>query len=102
MRGGYIRSFCLLTCAHVNALLHADAGYWSYLWSEVFAYDVIAPFEEYSLDSGAAGVAALRSLGLRFRRELLEPCASVPADRMLENFLGRPPTDAAWIAKVVQ
>jgi Zn-dependent oligopeptidase len=80
----------------------ADAGYWSYLWSEVFAYDVIAPFDEHSLDDNMGGAEALRSLGMRFRRELLEPCASVPADRMLENFLGRPPTDAAWIAKVVQ
>jgi thimet oligopeptidase len=79
-----------------------DAGYFGYLWSEVYAYDVLEPFEKHSLDGGEAGAAALQDLGMRFRQCLLEPCASVPATEMLENFLGRPPSDSAWIAKVVQ
>ena len=50
-----------------------DAGYYGYLWSEVFAYDIVAAFK-----ASPNGGYLDASLGRKFRDTCLEPCASKP------------------------
>jgi thimet oligopeptidase len=71
-----------------------DAGYYSYLWSEVFAYDVLSLFpEEKEWDQ-------LQEIGIKYRRTMLEPGGSISGDAMLQNFLGRAPSDGTFIREV--
>ncbi len=65
-----------------------DAGYYGYLWSEVFAQDMFTKFEKDGLLN--------TEVGLRYRREVLEKGDTVPADKMLVSFLGRKPNNKAF------
>ncbi len=58
-----------------------DAGYYGYLWSEVFGDDMFSRF-------AAEGVTD-PTVGGEYRREILERGGSVDATEMLERFLGR-------------
>ncbi len=69
-----------------------DAGYYGYLWSEVFGDDMFSMFEEAGLTDPA--------VGMRYRREILEPNGSRDADDLLFAFLGRPPSNQAFLAKL--
>ena len=69
-----------------------DAGYYGYLWSEVFGDDMFSRF-------AAEGVTSPK-VGGEYRREILEKGGSVDANEMLERFLGRPPNNAAFLAKL--
>jgi len=69
-----------------------DAGYYGYLWSEVFAADMFTLFEERGvLDAG---------LGQRYRDTILAKGRSIEPDALLEEFLGRPASDAAFLRKI--
>lgn len=67
-----------------------DAGYYGYLWSKVFGLDMFSRFEE-------AGVTS-PDIGLAYRRAILEPGGSKDAADLLRDFLGREPSNAAFLA----
>jgi thimet oligopeptidase len=59
-----------------------DAGYYGYLWSKVFAQDMFTMFEQGGLENPA--------IGMRYRREILEPGGTAEPEALLVRFLGRP------------
>jgi len=65
-----------------------DAGYYGYAWSRVYAQDLFSAFEDGHLDDPA--------VGLRYRREILEPGGSREPDELVRRFLGREPGPAAF------
>lgn len=65
-----------------------DAGYYGYAWSRVYAQDLFSAFENGHLDDDA--------VGLRYRREILEPGATREPDELVRRFLGRESTPAAF------
>jgi Zn-dependent oligopeptidase len=66
-----------------------DAGYYGYLWSEVLGDDLFGRF-------AAEGVTS-PAVGADYRRAILEPNGSRPANEMVRDFLGRDPTPDAWL-----
>lgn len=65
-----------------------DAGYYSYLWSKVYALDL---FTRFAADPLSADV------GRQYRSRVLEPGASAPETDLLRNFLGRELSDQAFL-----
>jgi thimet oligopeptidase len=65
-----------------------DAGYYGYLWSNVFAFDMFTHFENGHLLSP--------EVGYRYRKEILEKGNLRDADKLLEAFLGRKPNSKAF------
>jgi thimet oligopeptidase len=59
-----------------------DAGYYGYLWSKVYSQDMFTAFLQGGLEDP--------KVGMRYRREILEPGGSVEPELLLRNFLGRP------------
>eukprot|EP00958_Prasinococcus_capsulatus_P023539 scaffold3540_cov379-Prasinococcus_capsulatus_cf.AAC.2 len=72
-----------------------DAGYFGYLWSEVFAADLFAKFVVEDGDGVKEG-RINEELGKRYRDTILTPCASEDGYTMLRNFLDREPSAAAF------
>ncbi|MGI9825190.1 M3 family metallopeptidase [Agromyces sp. Marseille-Q5079] len=68
-----------------------DAGYYSYIWSEVPGADMMAWFEEHD--------GATRANGDRFRREVLAPGGSRDPGISIRAFLGREPSIDALLAR---
>jgi thimet oligopeptidase len=66
-----------------------DAGYYGYLWSKVFGDDMYSRFE-------ADGVTSPQ-VGADYRREILERGGSRDAIEHLRAFLGREPSDKAFL-----
>ena len=66
-----------------------DAGYYGYLWSRVFGDDMYTRFE--ASDAQAAGV------GWEYRRRILETGGVVDGDALVRDFLGREPTQDAFL-----
>ncbi len=58
-----------------------DAGYYGYLWSKVYAQDMFSKFKQDGLDNPA--------VGMRYRKEILEPGGTAEPDLLLKRFLGR-------------
>jgi Zn-dependent oligopeptidase len=69
-----------------------DAGYYGYLWSKVYGDDMFSKF-------AAEGVTNPQ-VGRAYRAAILEKGGSVPATEMLEDFLGRPPSNDAFLAEL--
>lgn len=67
-----------------------DAGYYAYLWSEVFSADMYATIfgEVGPLDSKA---------GMKYRQLILEKGGSVDGINMLRDILGREPNQEAFL-----
>jgi thimet oligopeptidase len=65
-----------------------DAGYYSYIWSEVYAWDVLAEFQK----TDFAGAAT----GRRYRQTILERGAGGDPLDLVTEFLGRAPNDSAF------
>ena len=82
-------SFWPAAFAHIVA--GYDAGYYGYLWSQVYGDDLWSRFE-------AEGVAS-PVVGAAYRRELLEPGATRDAEDMVAGFLGRPSSNAAFMRR---
>jgi len=68
-----------------------DAGYYGYLWSLVYGDDLWSRFEAEGIVSPDVGAA--------YRREILEPGSSRDAEALVEAFLGRPSTNAAFLRR---
>ena len=69
-----------------------DAGYYGYLWAEVFGDDMFSVFEAEGLTNP--------DVGGRYRREVLEPNGSRDAEQLLRAFLGREPSNGAFLKKL--
>lgn len=69
-----------------------DAGYYSYLWSKVFALDMYTLFKKNPLDAG---------VGRRYRDTVLAPGSSKHETQLVQGFLQRAPSDAAFLEFVV-
>ncbi len=65
-----------------------DAGYYSYIWSEVYAWDVLAEFQKTNFGSA--------EIGAKYRRAILERGAIRDPSDLLKDFLGRAPNDGAF------
>ena len=69
-----------------------DAGYYGYLWSEVFGDDMFSKFVEGGITSPEVGRA--------YRSAVLEPNGSKDAAELLRDFLGREPSNEAFLKKL--
>jgi thimet oligopeptidase len=69
-----------------------DAGYYGYMWAEVFGDDMFSRFEEEGVTNPEVGMA--------YRRSVLERGGTVDPDRMLVDFLGREPNNQAFLTKL--
>jgi thimet oligopeptidase len=88
----------LPTDAHMYASFNHLAGYssayYTYMWDKVIAEDFFLQFDQTNLLAGDAP--------MRYRRQVLEPGGSQPANEMVKNFLGRPQNMTAfqqWMGK---
>ena len=69
-----------------------DAGYYGYMWSEVFGHDMFTRFE-------AAGVLD-PATGRDYRKKMLERGGSVDGDVLVREFLGREPNSDAFLREI--
>jgi len=69
-----------------------DASYYGYMWAEVFGDDMFSRFEEEGVTNPEVGIA--------YRREVLNRGGSLDADELLVNFLGREPSNEAFLRKL--
>ena len=69
-----------------------DAGYYGYLWAEVFGQDMFSRFAE-------AGILS-PDVGMEYRRKVLEPGGTIDAYDLLRDFLGREPRNDAFLRKL--
>jgi thimet oligopeptidase len=58
-----------------------DAGYYGYLWSKVYAQDMFTAFLKGGLENSA--------VGMRYRRDILQPARAYDPDTEVKRFLGR-------------
>ena len=69
-----------------------DAGYYGYLWSKVYAQDMFGVFK-------AAGVMS-PEIGRRYREEILEKGSSRDEMDSIKAFLGREPSEDAFLESI--
>jgi thimet oligopeptidase len=80
--------------ASFGHLASYSSAYYTYLWDKVIAEDFFQQFDRGNLLGGTAA--------MRYRRAVLEPGGSAPANDLVKNFLGRPQSMAAfqkWMAE---
>jgi len=74
-----------------------DAGYYGYLWSEVFSADMFfSRFNKAGLDNGLQN----GEVGQAYRREILQPGGSRDGMESIKAFLGREPTPDAFLRSI--
>jgi thimet oligopeptidase len=73
-------------------LLAYDACFYGYLWADVFGDDMFNAFREDGLLSAR--------VGRRFRAAILEPTWGVPGRDRVRNFLGREPSEQAFLERL--
>ncbi len=69
-----------------------DAGYYGYLWAQVYGDDMFSCFVERGVTDPEVGLA--------YRRQVLEPNGSRDAEESLRSFLGREPSSEAFLRKL--
>lgn len=69
-----------------------DAGYYGYMWSEVFGDDMFSRFEEEGILNP--------EVGRDYRNEVIGRGSTIDADDMLVNFLGRESNNQAFLRKL--
>ncbi len=69
-----------------------DAGYFGYLWSDVYAADMFTRFEKEGLLNSKTGAD--------YRRTILESGNTVDAMELIKKFLGRTPNSKAFFKKL--
>lgn len=69
-----------------------DAGYYGYLWSEVYSEDMFTRFQTAGLLNS--------TVGLHYRRAILEKGNMVDAIELLREFLGRDPSTDAFFKRL--
>lgn len=74
---------------HMNGY---DAGYYSYLWALVYAQDAFSEFEKKGLFN--------KELGMKWRKEVLEKGSTEDEMQLVKNFLGRKPSDKAFLREL--
>ncbi len=78
-------------------LVGYDAGYYSYLWALVYACDAFESFKT----KGNKNVMTNGEVGMRWRREVLEKGSSEDEMKLIKNFLGRTPSQKAFLKEVI-
>ena len=68
-----------------------DAAYYGYLWAEIIGDDLFSRFEN-------AGVLS-NSVGVDYKNKILKPGGTVPAENMVQDFLGRKWNDEAFLSQ---
>lgn len=69
-----------------------DASYYGYMWSEVFGDDMFSRFEAEGVTNPEVGKA--------YRQEVIGRGGTLDAEDMLVNFLGRKPSNEAFLRKL--
>jgi thimet oligopeptidase len=69
-----------------------DASYYGYMWAEVFGDDMFSRFEEMGVTNP--------EVGREYRQKVLGKGGSWDADDMLVDFLGRQPSNEAFLRKL--
>jgi len=69
-----------------------EAGYYSYLWSEVFAADMFSRFSREGVMNPA--------LGRAYRDQILAPGGSAEPMELIKTFLGREPSQDAFLEQI--
>jgi thimet oligopeptidase len=67
------------------------AGYYGYMWSEVLALDMLAPFSRNMLDP---------AVGMKYRDTILSQGGQREEMDMVRDFLGRDPSPDAFFAEI--
>ena len=67
------------------------AGYYGYMWSQVLALDMLSTFDGNLMDPVT---------GRRFRTTILAQGSQKPAAQLVRDFLGREPSNEAFIAEI--
>lgn len=75
--------------SHITA--QYGAGYYGYMWSEVFALDMLSAFKHDMLDP---------KVGMRYRETILSQGGQVEEMEMVRKFLGREPSNEAFFAEI--
>lgn len=78
-------------------LVGYDAGYYSYLWALVYACDAYESFKT----KGNKNVMTNSEVGMRWRKEVLEKGSSEDEMKLIKNFLGRAPSNKAFLKEVI-
>ena len=65
-----------------------DAGYYGYLWSQVYAQDLFTAFQQGGIENSA--------VGMRYRQDILQPSRTYDPDAEVRRFLGRPMSPKAF------
>jgi thimet oligopeptidase len=68
------------------------AGYYGYLWSDVYGDDMFSVFK-------ADGVLN-PEVGMRYRAAILARGGTVDGEELLRGFLGREPSSQAFLTKI--